>query len=99
MKILEIKLGNLKLLVLFHLMKLMRKEIIPKVKLSRMELSALSLAGPMSSFAYRGPTKAPLEVLEDEGLEEEAIDKPEAQSSGDQDEIICVHRFMIMLSV
>ena len=38
-------------------------------------------------------------MLEGEGLEEEAIDEPEAQSAGDQDEIVCVHRFMMMLSV
>ena len=40
-------------------------------------------------------------MLEGEGLEEEAIDEPEAQSAGkqgDQNESVCVHRFMIVLS-
>ena len=39
---------------------------------------------------------------EGEGLEEEDIDEPEAQSTGnegDQDESVCVQRFMIKLSV
>ena len=41
-------------------------------------------------------------MLKGEGPEEEAIDEPEAQSAenyGDQDENVCVHRFMIMISV
>ena len=79
----------------------MRLTSAPEI-LSISKLIAVPTRGPAKLIAdsTRSPAKAPIEGDEGEEIEEESIDAPEAQSAGnqsDQDEIICLYIFMIML--